>query len=117
MMIKPTHFLFIFVLLSVGCQRDEIDEKVMAPVEVDLEQIKARGKLVAITGYDANSYFIYKGQPMGYEYELLSLLADSLRLKLEIVIARDMDAIFDMLNSGEGDILAANLTITKERTN
>jgi membrane-bound lytic murein transglycosylase F len=115
MMSKTTLLLFIVVVFWAGCQKDEHQENGAPTVEVDLEQIKERGKLVAITGYDANSYFIYKGRPMGYEYELLSLLADSLRLKLEIVVARDMDAIFDLLNNGEGDVLAANLTITKER--
>ena len=32
----------------------------------------SEGVLRAVTGYDANSYFIYRGQPMGFEYELLS---------------------------------------------
>ncbi|MFL5728593.1 MAG: transporter substrate-binding domain-containing protein [Cytophagaceae bacterium] len=84
-------------------------------INIDLDQIKKRKKLIALTGYSYTSYFIYKGTPMGYEYDLLKMLADDLGVELEIVIVNDMDEIFDMLNRGEGDIIADNLTITKER--
>ena len=87
-----------------------------SPVKnTDLTEIRERGKLIAITGYDATSYFIYKGRPMGYEFELLSLLANHLGVKLEIIISKDRDELFRLLEDGEGDILAANLTVTGER--
>lgn len=84
-------------------------------VEVDIDSIKTRGRLIALTGYSSSSYFVYKGQPMGYEYEMLQLLADYLDLDLDIVIVRNLDRIFSMLNEGRGDILAYNMTVTKER--
>lgn len=84
-------------------------------VNIDLDKIRERKKLIALTGYSYTSYFIYKGTPMGYEYDLLKMLADDLGVELEIVIVSDMNEIFDMLNRGEGDIIADNLTITKER--
>jgi len=87
-----------------------------SPVKnTDLTEIRERGKLIAITGYDATSYFIYKGRPMGYEFELLSLLANHLGVKLEILISKDRDELFRLIERGEGDILAANLTVTGER--
>jgi len=49
-------------------------------VSKDLEAIKADGVLHAITIYNSTSYFLYKGMPMGFEYELLSRLADDLDL-------------------------------------
>jgi len=87
-----------------------------APVSRDLAEIRQTGKLVAITGYSATSYFIYRGQPMGYEFELLERLASDLGLDLEIVIARDFNRIFTMLNQGQGDIIAFSLTVTKARS-
>ncbi|MCW8848493.1 MAG: hypothetical protein OQJ81_00835, partial [Melioribacteraceae bacterium] len=33
---------------------------------ISVEKIKKRGKLIAITGFNAYSYFIYKGKTMGY---------------------------------------------------
>jgi ABC-type amino acid transport substrate-binding protein len=81
----------------------------------DLRQIKERGKLIALTGYSATGYFVYKGTPMGFEHDLLQLLAKELKVDLEIIIVNNMDEIIDMLNRGEGDLIADNLTITKER--
>ena len=84
-------------------------------VEIDLPEIKKRGKLIALTRYNANSYFIYRGQPMGYEYELLHLFAEHLGVELQIKVPKTWPALFDSLNAGAGDIIAANLTVTKER--
>ena len=50
---------------------------------------------------------------MGYEYELLTRFADSHGLKLELVISPDLEAVFNMLNDGTGDVIAYNLTVTK----
>ena len=52
---------------------------------------------------------------MGYEYELLNLLAKKLDVKLEIKVIKSIDEAFQKLNSGEGDIIAFTLTVTKER--
>jgi membrane-bound lytic murein transglycosylase F len=93
----------------------KISELTEPLVEIDLPQIKQRGKVIALTAYNANSYFIYKGEPLGFEYELLKLLADHLGIELEIVIVNNLDQIFNKLNEGIGDIIAYNLTITKKR--
>jgi len=84
-------------------------------VKIDLPEIEAKKTLVAITGYNAYSYFIYKGQPMGYEYELLKRLANHLELELEIKVVHNIDEMIEMLNRGEGDLIAYNLTVTKQR--
>jgi len=81
----------------------------------DLKQIIERGKLVVLTQSSTNSYFLYKGEAMGFEYELIKAFAKDLGVELEMRIARDMNAIFDELHNGEVDLVAANLTITSER--
>ncbi|WP_170227077.1 MltF family protein [Luteibaculum oceani] len=83
--------------------------------KIDLPQIKKRDTLVALTGFNSISYFIYRGQPMGYEYELLERFARHLDVELKLIIVRDMDDIFELLNSGKGDIIAHNLTVTGGR--
>lgn len=82
------------------------------PVEFDFDRIKARGSLIAILDNSSTGYFIYKGRPMGYEYELLNLLANDLGVELELMIVTDLEDAFLKLNKGEGDIIAHNLTIT-----
>ncbi len=81
----------------------------------DLEAIKEDGVLHAITIYNSTSYFLYRGEPMGFEYELLSRLANDLDLELKITIAEDIDELFHMLNRGAGDLVAYGLTITEPR--
>ncbi len=106
------------VLIFVSC-RGSKDKPASADSThisvIDFPQIKERGKLIAITGYNPTSYFIYKGQPMGYEYELLQNLCRDMDLKLEIKLVKSLDSMFIKLNNGEGDIIAHNLTVTKER--
>ena len=43
-------------------------------VQRDLADILADSSF-AITDYNATSYFIYKGEPMGYQYDMLRDLA------------------------------------------
>ncbi|MEM8897299.1 MAG: transporter substrate-binding domain-containing protein [Bacteroidota bacterium] len=81
----------------------------------DYSGIIDRDTLKAILTYSSTSYFIYKGQPMGYEYELIHRLAEDLGVHLEPVLAKDMDEMFNMLLRGEGDIIAHGLTITNSR--
>jgi len=79
-------------------------------------KIQEKGKLIAVTEYTSSDYFIYKGQPMGFQYELLQKLAEFLNLELEVVLSNDLDDSFVMLQDGEYDLMAINLTVTKERT-
>ncbi|MFZ6053028.1 MltF family protein [Halocola ammonii] len=81
----------------------------------DLDAIKEDGVLHAITIYSSTSYFLYRGTPKGFEYELLSRLAEELDLELKITVAEDIDQLFDMLNNGDGDLVAYGLTITEPR--
>ena len=81
-----------------------------------LELVKKQGKLVAVTDYNSTNYFIYRGEPMGYQYELLNLLANHLGVKLEVMVNNDISENFKMLSEKKCDIIAINLTITKERS-
>lgn len=92
-------------------------DSVTKKTTIDLEQIKAKGKLTALTGYSYNSYFLYRGTPLGYEYELLKRFCDHLGVKLEIKLVQDMTKVYEKLNKGEGDIVADNLIITGTQKN
>jgi membrane-bound lytic murein transglycosylase F len=81
----------------------------------DLDGIKKSKKLIVLTENSSTSYFIYKGQPMGYEYEMLNSFAQSMGLELDVVVVKNLDNIFQMLDSCQGDIVADNITITNKR--
>ncbi len=81
----------------------------------ELDRIIKRDTLKVLTGYNAYSYFIYKGQPMGFEYDLVNKLAEYLGIQPEFTIVKNIDDMFTLVNSNSGDIIAFNLTITKDR--
>ena len=86
-----------------------------APISRDLSEIKEDGVLKALVSYSSTSYFIYRGQPMGFEYELLERLAKELELELDLILVDNMDSIFQYLNQGKADMIAHGLTITSDR--
>ncbi|GAB5526743.1 MAG: transporter substrate-binding domain-containing protein [Roseivirga sp.] len=92
-----------------------IKEEKSEPIDFDFDQIKERGSLIAVVDNSSTGYFIYRGQPMGYEYDLLKRLADDLDVSLKIRLTADIEQAFDMLNSGEADLMAYHLTVTRER--
>ncbi|MCK5907354.1 MAG: transporter substrate-binding domain-containing protein [Flavobacteriales bacterium] len=81
----------------------------------DLDQIKERGVLKALTVHSPSSYFLYKGKSMGFEYELLQNFADDIGVKFKVVKVNNLDDMIPMLKRGEGDIIAHGLTVTNER--
>ena len=83
----------------------------------DLDDIQKRNKLIAVTTYSASSYFIYRGQPMGFEYELLSMFAKEIGLELEIVISKEPSKVKHSLARHEADIVAANIAVTRKNAN
>ncbi|MHC1705877.1 MAG: transporter substrate-binding domain-containing protein [Tenuifilaceae bacterium] len=75
----------------------------------DLAQILTEGKLVAVTDFESVNYFIYKGEPMGYQYEMLVSLAKSLGVKLELISEENIEESLRMLENGEVDIVASSI--------
>lgn len=106
-------FLFLLIISLLSCRNrhhgtnGEIDNR-------DLPQIKDSGELVVLTMYSSTSYFIYRGQPMGFQYELSEQFAKSLGLKLRIEVARNTKELVSKLIAGEGDLIAYNLPVTKD---
>lgn len=111
--LKTTSLLVLLLFAFNTCKEKEKESFVNLN---SLEKIKKRGKLIAVTDFNSTNYFIYRGEPMGYQYELLKLLAEHLNVKLEVIVNNDVDDNFRMLKEGECDIIAINLTITKERS-
>ena len=104
MKIKSLYILLGMLLLGValGCnfQQKEI------VVKYDLEQIQDSGVLRVITLYGSTSYFQYRGQEMGFQYELANQFADYLGVELEVLVADNIEEMRSMLLQGKGDLIA-----------
>ncbi len=84
-------------------------------VKKDLNELKEEGKLRASIVYNSTSYFLYRGETMGFEYELIQRFGDYLGVDVEIKVADDINNLIPNLNNGKVDIIAYGLTITKKR--
>ena len=81
----------------------------------DLERIKEAGVLKAVIDYNSTNYFVYRGRPMGFQYELLQQLSKDLGVTLKVMVSNNLDETFDGLESGKYDLIAKNLTVTRIR--
>jgi membrane-bound lytic murein transglycosylase F len=108
---------------AAGCKRkievqafDEIDRRanvpMVEPVRRDLAQIRETGTLTVLAPYNSTTYFLYRGEPLGYEYQLLQAFARAQGLQLKMRVVTDRKSLYSMLNAGDGDIAAARLVPT-----
>jgi len=110
-------FLLAICAAFIACEDgpSHRDRKLPPPVQFDLDSIIARGKIILLTENSASTYYLYRGQGRGFDFELVKDFARSLGVKVEIRLLDDVDQMFEMLNKGEGDLIASNLTITEDR--
>ncbi|MCJ8318553.1 MAG: transporter substrate-binding domain-containing protein [Colwellia sp.] len=74
---------------------------------------KKKLPLRVITRNSPETYFLWRGELLGFEYELMRRFASLHNLKLEMVVADSYDEMLTMLKEGRGDMIAAGLTRTK----
>ena len=125
MLKKP--FILVAGLLVVGVvgaaiatstAPDLVAEQIVVipdPIDRDLDQIVERDTIVALASYNSTSYFLYRGQALGYEYELLEDFAEEADVELVMQVV-PRDSILYYLNTGRGDIAAARLEPVAEDT-
>jgi membrane-bound lytic murein transglycosylase F len=106
--------LILIVIVSFSCNRT-VDKEPAKDNASKLEHVMQTGVLRVVTDFNSTSYFIYRGQPMGYQYEMLQELANHLGVKLEVSVNNDLEEKFKMLEEDKVDLIAVNLTVTKER--
>ncbi|MFU8843704.1 MAG: transporter substrate-binding domain-containing protein [Bacteroidales bacterium] len=113
--------IFLLLLLNFGAcrlnKRDSKDSSASRKYSESavLNRIYREKKLVATTDYNSTNYFIFRGEPMGYQYELLKAFAKYMGVKLELKINNDLQKSIQCLNKDKCDIIALGLTITRER--
>jgi membrane-bound lytic murein transglycosylase F len=115
--------MLIFACLSISCTKTpEVPKQeistlatITEPVKRDYAEIKNTGILRVITSYSSSTYFLHRGIQAGFEYELIKNFAKEHELALEVIIIGENENPYDLLNSGEGDLIAASYTITEER--
>ncbi len=120
--IRTITFLFIVFSLfscrqSLQKKHDKNDVQEIRPKDTAdlLDTIFQRKKLIAITDYGSTNYFIYRGQPMGYQYEMVQKLGEYLGVGIDLRIERDLDSGILKLQQHKSDLIAMTLTVTSDR--
>ncbi len=123
-MILRTIISIVIVLILGACDSSQHNnksrsnkksEEVSYSPNTVLDSVVARKKLRAATDYGSVNYLIYRGEPIGYQYELLKEFTNDMGWELELIIQADINEGVEMLNTGEIDILAMGLTVTSQR--
>ncbi|WP_312953317.1 membrane-bound lytic murein transglycosylase MltF [Superficieibacter sp.] len=80
-----------------------------------LAGIKARGELRISTVMSPMTYININGKIEGFDYELAQQFADSLGVRLKVTVRPTIGQLFDDLDNGKADVLAAGLVSNSER--
>lgn len=116
---RVLHLTLILVIIFLLAWRE--NDSVLAqwrPFSINqtspLQQILASGRMTVLTQNNANSFYIYRGQEMGFEYDLAKAFADSLGVSLQVQTP-GWSQLIPSLQTKKGHFIAAGMTITEDR--
>ncbi len=104
--------VILLTVLSLSCQKTT---KKASDKNIDFQEIKERGELIVGISSNSTDYFVYRGNPMGFQFEILTQFSERHNLKLKLLVENDLETAYNYLNNQEIDIIAQNLTVTPER--
>lgn len=96
--------IILSLLLLIACSKKKT-------IVRDFDQIQKSKKLTVIAINSSTSYFIYKDEPMGYEYDLIKDFCEHYNLKLEVKIAENPTRLTQMLLNNEGDLVITPIAV------
>ena len=79
--------------------------------KADLPEIKQRKVLRVLTRNNAATYYLWRGELLGFEYELMRKFADRQRVRLEMIVAPSRRELIEWLRESKGDLVTASLTV------
>lgn len=103
--------IFVISLLGLSCQHkfNFFSDKVNT---LDFSEIEKRGSIIVATSNNPSDYFLYKGEPNGFQLELLEDLGNYLGLKVEVIVCNNPAENLALLHRGECDMLASSWNIS-----
>jgi membrane-bound lytic murein transglycosylase F len=112
----------VLLLVLISCESSSPSRKSKEQSVHDADSVThamarllEKGTIRAATDYSTVNYLVYRGETIGYQYELLKEFTKYLAVDLEMVIVKDLYKAYDLLDEGKVDIIAMGLTVTKER--
>ena len=81
----------------------------------DWPQIQQHGRLRMLTLNNPASYFMWRGELMGFDMDLMQKFAKTHKLHLSVILKDSIKELITALQQGEGDVIAASLTQSPQR--
>ncbi len=70
------------------------------------EDVIARDTLIVVTATNSTDYFVYRGNPMGFQLDLLRDYAEYLGVELKVIVENSMERSIALMLSGQCDMIA-----------
>lgn len=110
--------LAVFLLWCIcgnfaGCRNEEVP---FIPAMSPFEMVLNSGRIVMITRNDPHCYYSYRGQYMGFEYDLARAFADYIGVELVVKTEETWEGMVRRLRECPGAFIAANTTVTPSRS-
>lgn len=112
---------FCFVMLMAvfslwSCKKQEkiglFTTKADKELVVDLAEIETSGELIAATFSGPDTYYEYRGHPVGIQYLLVERFANTNGLRLRIEVCNDTLDLINMIKQSKADIIALELPLS-----
>ncbi|MDH5326239.1 MAG: transporter substrate-binding domain-containing protein [Gammaproteobacteria bacterium] len=91
--------------------QEKLTQKTQSVYTADFTEIKNRKVLRVLTRNSAATYFLWRGELVGFDYELVQRFAQQHGLRLEVVVPPSRELLLPWLKQGKGDLISASLTI------
>lgn len=109
---QPSYILAIIILLIISCCTLSCSQKKTSNEEETIKRIP--DTLIVGTLYSPTSYFLYKSDIMGYNYDLITRLAEDKNITIKFELFRSLSSLLERLDSAQIDLAAYNTPITAE---
>lgn len=114
MSIKHTILVLIICSFFIASCKQKKEDTNTNIISTDLSNILLSDTLRVATMYGSTSYFLFRDDMMGYDFELIQNFATSLKVNLKIVLASSETEMIQMLRERRVDLIAYNFVETKE---
>src|ERR1035437_4894806 len=100
--------VMIVIMVASGpiistCSRQP-DSLLQTLSKVDLTEIVVRNSLIVATSNNSSDYFLYKGEPLGFQLEMFEELGNYLGLKLGVMVVNDPAESLELWKNGQCDM-------------
>lgn len=109
--------MLISAVLMAGCSCGRSDKSAARPTDSlhqTVKPIPLPDTLRVATLYSPQSFFIYREEPMGYDYDLINRLVSDKGMTLKLEVAPTLAAAVELLDSGRVDLIAYEVPVTAE---